>query len=128
MIRGAYDCMQAIKDYANIELGETSADGLFTLEEVECLGACCNAPMMQVNNEWVYEDLTPESTVALLESWKRGEEPHRGPQNGRINSLGPLGRTSLYDIPEGGTNRDFAAEFERYTKAKEEAAAAAAAK
>jgi len=71
--------MQAIKDYANIELGETSADGLFTLEEVECLGACCNAPMMQVNNEWVYEDLTPESTVALLESWKRGEEPHRGP-------------------------------------------------
>ena len=47
--------MQAIKDFANIEMNETSEDGLFTLQEVECLGACANAPMMQVNNEWVYE-------------------------------------------------------------------------
>jgi len=53
-------------DYKNIGMDETSEDGLFTLSEVECLGACCNAPMLQVNNEWVYEDLTPESTVALL--------------------------------------------------------------
>lgn len=47
--------MQAIKDYAHIEMDETSEDGLFTITEVECLGACVNAPMMQVNNEWVYE-------------------------------------------------------------------------
>jgi NADH dehydrogenase (ubiquinone) flavoprotein 2 len=47
--------MQAIKEYANIEMDETSEDGLFTISEVECLGACVNAPMMQVNNEWVYE-------------------------------------------------------------------------
>lgn len=58
--------MQAIKDYAHIGMEETSEDGLFTLQEVECLGACVNAPMMQVNNEWFYEDLTPETTVALL--------------------------------------------------------------
>ncbi len=58
--------MQAIKDYAHIGMEETSEDGLFTLSEVECLGACVNAPMMQVNNEWFYEDLTPETTVALL--------------------------------------------------------------
>lgn len=69
MIRGARECMQAIKDYAHIGMDETSEDGLFTLQEVECLGACVNAPMMQVNNEWFYEDLTPETTVELLKKW-----------------------------------------------------------
>lgn len=47
--------MQAIREYANINNDEISADGLFTISEVECLGACVNAPMMQVNNEWFYE-------------------------------------------------------------------------
>lgn len=101
MVRGARECMQAIMDYKNIGMGETSEDGLFTLQEVECLGACANAPMMQVNNEWVYEDLTPETTVELLKTWEKGEQPKIGPQNGRINSLGPMGRTSLENIPEG---------------------------
>jgi NADH dehydrogenase (ubiquinone) flavoprotein 2 len=55
MIRGANEVIQAIKDYAKIEMDGTSEDGLFTLSEVECLGACVNAPMMQVNNEYVYE-------------------------------------------------------------------------
>lgn len=50
-------------------MNETSADGLFTLSEVECLGACSNAPMIQVNNEWVYEDLTAESMVNLMTAW-----------------------------------------------------------
>ena len=79
MIRGARECMQAIKDFAGIEMNETSEDGLFTLQEVECLGACVNAPMMQVNNELFYEDLTPESTVEILKKWKAGEEPTPGP-------------------------------------------------
>lgn len=79
MLRGARDIIQAIKEYANIGMDETSEDGLFTVTEVECLGACVNAPMIQVNNEWVYEDLTPESTVAMLEKWKAGEEPTKGP-------------------------------------------------
>lgn len=48
-----------------IKNGETTKDGLFTIQEVECLGACANAPMIQVNGEWVYEDLTPENTVLL---------------------------------------------------------------
>jgi len=47
-------------------MGETSADGLFHLDEVECLGACVNAPMIQVNNEWVYEDLTYDSMQAMM--------------------------------------------------------------
>ena len=128
MIRGARECMQAIMDYKNIGMDETSEDGLFTLQEVECLGACANAPMLQVNNEWVYEDLTPESTVELLKSWERGEEPHKGPQNGRPNSLGPLGRTSLDTIPEGDAamhSRDWSGELQKWKDAKEAAAAAA---
>ena len=50
-------------------MDEISADGLFTVSEVECLGACVNAPMMQVNNEWFYEDLTPENTKNILEQF-----------------------------------------------------------
>ena len=122
MIRGARECMDAIKEYANIRMNETSADGLFTLSEVECLGACVNAPMMQVNNEWFYEDLTPETTVEILKKWKAGEEPTPGPQNGRINSLGPMGRTSLEKIPEVLHERDFAAEKQKWEDAKAAAA------
>jgi NADH dehydrogenase (ubiquinone) flavoprotein 2 len=55
MLRGAREVMQAISDYTGVGMDETSADGLFTMSEVECLGACVNAPMMQVNNEYVYE-------------------------------------------------------------------------
>ena len=124
MIRGARECMDAIKDHCNIGMDETSADGLFTLSEVECLGACVNAPMLQVNNEWFYEDLTPETTVELLKKWEAGEEPTPGPQNGRINSLGPMGRTSLETMPDSTVTRDFAAEKVRYDDAKAAAAAA----
>ena len=117
--------MDAAKEHVGIGMDEVSPDGLFTFSEVECLGACVNAPMLQVNNEWFYEDLTPETTVELLKKWQAGEEPTPGPQNGRINSLGPMGRTSLETIPDSIFNRDFAAEKQRY---EEEKAAAAAAK
>lgn len=60
-------------------MDEISADGLFTVSEVECLGACVNAPMMQINNEWFYEDLTPENTIELLEQFKSGATPKVGP-------------------------------------------------
>lgn len=59
-------------------MGQTSADGLWTLEEVECLGACANAPMLQVNGEYVYEDLTPENVVKLLDDLKEGKDK-KGP-------------------------------------------------
>ena len=118
MVRGARECMDAIKEFANIGMDETSADGLFTLTEVECLGACVNAPMMQVNNEWFYEDLDPENTVALLKKWKAGEEPTPGPQNGRINSMGPEGRTCLETIPDSTFDRDFEQVKRDYEAAK----------
>eukprot|EP00349_Pseudokeronopsis_sp_Brazil_P000216 CAMPEP_0202959282 /NCGR_PEP_ID=MMETSP1396-20130829/3512_1 /ASSEMBLY_ACC=CAM_ASM_000872 /TAXON_ID= /ORGANISM="Pseudokeronopsis sp., Strain Brazil" /LENGTH=179 /DNA_ID=CAMNT_0049677777 /DNA_START=145 /DNA_END=684 /DNA_ORIENTATION=- len=98
MLRGARDIIDAIKQHTGVEMDGTSDDGLFTLQEVECLGACVNAPMMQVNNEWFYEDLTPENTIAMLDAWKRGEEPKIGPQNHRRNSEGPEGRTCLKDV------------------------------
>ena len=67
------------------DLGETSDDGAFTVVEVECLGACCNAPMVQINDDY-YEDLTAESFKAVLEALKRGETPETGSQSGRVGS------------------------------------------
>ena len=104
-------------------MGETSADGLFTLQEVECLGACVNAPMIQVNNEYFYEDLDYDSMTQLMQDWKDGKEPKVGPQNGRINSCGIEGRTSLFNEPYGPISRDFAAEKASYEEAKAAAAA-----
>ena len=81
--------------------------------------------MIQVNNEWFYEDLTYDSMTQLMQDWKDGKEPKTGPQNGRINSCGIEGRTTLEGEPRGPITRDFGAEKIRYDEA---AAAAAAAK
>jgi NADH dehydrogenase (ubiquinone) flavoprotein 2 len=59
--------VKAIKEHLGIEAGHTTKDGLFTFVEVECLGACVNAPMVQINDDY-YEDLTPESIVTLLKA------------------------------------------------------------
>jgi hypothetical protein len=60
-------------EFADIKEGETSADGLFTLNEVECLGACVNAPMIQVNNKEFYEHLTPAIMKGIMQDWKDGK-------------------------------------------------------
>ena len=75
-------------------LGGTSEDGLFTVVEVECLGACCNAPMVQINDDF-YEDLSPESFAKVLHALKRGEKPKPGSQAGRAGSEPVGGLTSL---------------------------------
>ena len=98
---------------------------MFTLQEVECLGACVNAPMIQVNNEYVYEDLTYDSMTKLMQDWKDGKEPKIGPQIDRQWSCGPESRTSLYEIKHGTFDRDWAQEKASYEKAKADAAAAA---
>lgn len=97
-------------------MGETTPDGLFTMTEVECLGACVNAPMLQINNEWVYEDLTPENVIPLLDALKAGTA-QVGPQNGRKNSEGPLGRTSL---TEDSIMKDEVRHTRDFAKAKQE--------
>ena len=81
--------------------------------------------MIQVNNEWFYEDLDYDSMTNLLQKWKDGETPETGPQNGRKNSLGIEGRTTLTDIPQDvAHSRDWGAELTRYEEAKAAAAAA----
>ena len=93
-LRGSDDLRATAREVTGCGLGETSADGAFTVVEVECLGACCNAPMVQINDEF-YEDLTPDSFRAVLEALKRGEAPKTGSQAGRTGSEPLGGLTSL---------------------------------
>ena len=97
MLRGSDDVMRACRDAAGIGVGQTSADGLFTLTEVECLGACVNAPVLQVDDDY-YEDLDYDRTVALLEAFKRGERPQPGSSIGRQTSAPEGGPLTLVDV------------------------------
>ena len=78
-------------------LKETSPDGLFTLVEVECLGACVNAPVVQINDDF-YEDLTAEQFKNVLRALRRGERPPIGSQTGRQCSEPAAGPTTLTGI------------------------------
>jgi len=92
-LQGSDDVVSACKKNTGIKhFGEISADGLFTLSEVECLGACVNAPILQVNDDF-YEDLDGASTETLLNALRRGETPKAGSVIGRQSSA-----------PEGGPN------------------------
>lgn len=82
--------------------GETSEDGVFTMTEVECLGACVNAPILQVDDDF-YEDMDAEKVTALLASLRRGERPAPGSMTGRQTSApegGPTTLTTLQFAPE----------------------------
>jgi len=93
-LRGSDAVLDTCIDTLGINAGETSADGQFTLSEVECLGACTNAPMMQINDDF-YEDLDTASTKSVLVDIKSGKTPKPGPQNGRYRSAPKGGLTSL---------------------------------
>lgn len=93
-LRGANDISAAIKEHLGIETGETSADGQFTLTEVECLGACVNAPMVQINDDY-YEDLTPDLIKRVLDALKQGQKPTIGSQSGRQTSAPESGPKTL---------------------------------
>ena len=96
MLRGSDDVFRACKD-KGMKKGATTPDGLFTLTEVECMGNCANAPMIQVNDD-NYEDLTFETTTAILEALARGEQPKPGPQVDRQFSAPMGGPTTLRDF------------------------------
>ncbi|KAJ1921794.1 NADH:ubiquinone oxidoreductase 24 [Mycoemilia scoparia] len=97
---GASGIVKAIEDHLKIKMGETTEDKLFTLVEVECAGACVNAPVMAINEDY-YEDLTPETTIKLLEDLKAGKEIKAGPQSGRFTCEPAGGLTSLNTEPTG---------------------------
>lgn len=98
-LRGSDDVARACRDVGGMKgYGENSADGLFTLTEVECLGGCVNAPILQVDDDY-YEDMDYERTKTLLESLKRGEKPVRGSTIGRVGSAPTGGPTTLTSDP-----------------------------
>ncbi len=94
MICGAEDLIAVCKDKIAPGAHELSADGKFSWEEVECLGACANAPMAQIGKDY-YEDLTAESFAEILDGFARGEVPTPGSRKGRSASEPAGGLTSL---------------------------------
>ncbi|MDC0033737.1 NADH-quinone oxidoreductase subunit NuoE [Alphaproteobacteria bacterium] len=96
-LRNCAVVVKACYDELGVEFGETTEDGKFTLFEVECLGACVNAPMMQIGDDY-YEDLDETSTKKILQALRRGEAPVPGPQNGRTSSEPADGLTSLTEL------------------------------
>mgnify|MGYP001788230508 FL=1 len=98
MLRGSDDVLAACAA-RGMKKGATTADGLWTLTEVECLGACANAPMVQINDD-NYEDLTADSIGAVLDALARGEKPKIGPQIDRQTSAPVGGPSSLKKMAE----------------------------
>ena len=103
MLRGSDDVLAACKN-RGLGKGRTTPDGLFTLTEVECLGACANAPMVQINDD-NYEDLTFDSMSAILETLASGGVPKPGPQIDRQTSCPEGGPTSLKEM--ASENHDY---------------------
>ena len=97
LLKGSDEIAKVCKKRLDLAFGESSADGKFTLSEVECLGACVNAPMMQINDDF-YEDLTIETAEAVLDKLANGETPTPGPQSGRRGCEPTGGLTTLKDV------------------------------
>ncbi|HYZ26222.1 MAG TPA: NADH-quinone oxidoreductase subunit NuoE [Geminicoccaceae bacterium] len=95
---GSDGVLRACKDALGITVGESTPDMRFFLREFECLGACANAPMMWVDDDY-YEDLTYDSTRAIIEALMRSERPEPGSQSGRKASMPAGGKTTLFEDP-----------------------------
>lgn len=100
MLCGSNDVLKTISSKLGIKVGQSTEDGLFSLNEVECLGACVNAPMVQINDNY-YEDLTNADMESILDQLKAGKEPKAGPYNGRFAAEPITGLTSLTTPPTG---------------------------
>ena len=107
MLRGSDDVLAACKN-RGLAKGKSTPDGLFTLTEVECLGTCANAPMVQINDD-NFEDLDYDKTVAILDALARGESPKPGPQIERQASAPEGGPTTLQAMV--GENHDYRGEW-----------------
>jgi len=97
MIRGAYKLVEACKEKISENENELSKDQSCSWMEVECLGACVNAPMLQINDDY-YEDLDKEKTLKILDKILTGETPKPGSYRGRINNEPENNRKTLMDL------------------------------
>src|SRR5688572_1480960 len=95
-LRGSDEVVAACKAHIHPKPGTVSADGKFSWVEAECLGACVNAPMVQIGDDF-YEDLDSEAMARIIASFRRGEKPKPGPQNGRHSSEPEGGALTLTD-------------------------------
>lgn len=102
-LRGAADLTRVCQEKLGVGLHENTDDGLFTVVEVECLGACANAPMVQINDHY-YEDLTPQRMAEMIGDLKAGREVPIGPQTGRQCSAPPDGPKTLTEVPARAGN------------------------
>jgi NADH-quinone oxidoreductase subunit E len=102
MLRGSEDLKKVCRRMIG-EQDDVTADGAFSWTEVECLGACVNAPMVQINADY-YEDLTPETLTRIINDLSAGRKPKPGPQVDRINSAPIGGPTTLTDPALFGDN------------------------
>ena len=101
-LRGADQMTETCKKKLGIGLKETTKDGLFSLIEVECLGGCSNAPVVQINDDF-YEDLDPKKLEWILDELAAGRVPPYGSQNGRKGAEPEGGLSTLKDIPRPGS-------------------------
>lgn len=100
MICGAEDLIAVCRDKIAPKAHQLSEDGKLSWEEVECLGACANAPMAQIGKDY-YEDLTTERFAEIIEELRAGQVPVPGPQNGRFSAEPQSGLTSLNEFDTG---------------------------
>lgn len=100
MICGAEDLVGVCREMIASNAYEISADGNFSWEEVECLGACTNAPMVQIGKDF-YEDLTADNFRDILNQFAKGKTPTPGPQNGRYAAEPVSGLTTLKEFESG---------------------------
>jgi len=107
---GSDEVLKACEETLGIKVGQSTEDGRFFLREFECLGACANAPILWVDDDY-YEDLDAEKTRAIVETLQRGEQPKAGSQTGRQASMPAGGKTTLlkpppYDHPPQAVSQD----------------------
>ncbi|MEQ1652002.1 MAG: NAD(P)H-dependent oxidoreductase subunit E, partial [Hyphomicrobium sp.] len=93
-LRGSDDIKHVCREKLGIDPGATTADGKFTVIEVECLGACVNAPMVQINNDY-FEDLDAGLMGKLIDDLAAGKKPASGSLTGRRGACAQAGPTSL---------------------------------
>ena len=99
-LRGSSDIVAACEDELGCSVGETSGDGVFSLSEFECLGACVNAPIVWIDDDY-YEDVDPDGVRRIIQAFRRGEKPEPGTMIERQKSAPAGGLTTLTETGTG---------------------------